>query len=116
MSFFGLFGKKPLSSVIAHILDPNAGYSTQTWAVGNQISRENAERLVESGNIFVVVFYEDGAPKQIICKRGVWDQAKAQFDRIDAKGQTMMQEAIEESLPVIRLEIVSDFIILPKKT
>lgn len=39
----------------------------------------------------------------------------AESDNISEAGQKM-QETIEESLPAIQLEIVSDFIILPEKT
>ncbi len=96
MSVFGLFGKKPHSSVTAHILDPNTGYSKQTWTVGQRVSREAVESLSEDGNIFVIVVYEAGAPKQMICRRDIWNQTKAQFESIDAAGQASMRRVMDE--------------------
>lgn len=96
MSLFGLFGKKPSSSVTAYILDPNTGYSKQTWTVGQHVPREAFEKLSEDGNIFVVVVYEAGAPKQMICRRDIWNQSKAQFESIDAAGQASMRRVMDE--------------------
>lgn len=96
MSIFGIFEKKIPSSVSAHILDPNSGYSKQTWTVGQQVPREAVEKLGEDGNIFVVVVYEGGTPKQIICRRDVWNQTKAQFDSIDETGKASMRRVMDE--------------------
>lgn len=96
MSLFGFFGKKSPSSVTAHILDPNSGYSKQTWTVGQHVPREAVEKLSEDGNIFVVVVYEAGTPKQIICRRDVWNQTKVQFESIDATGQASSQRVMDE--------------------
>lgn len=96
MSIFGIFGKKTPSSVTAHILDPNTGYSKQTWTVGQHVPREAVEKFSESGNIFVVVVYETGTPKQMICRRDVWNQTKAQFDSIDETGQASMRRIMSE--------------------
>lgn len=91
MSIFGIFGKKTPSSVTAHILDPKTGYSKQTWTVGQHVQREAVEKFSERGNIFVIVVYEAGTPKQMICRRDVWNQTKAQFDSIDETGQASMR-------------------------
>jgi len=85
MSLFGILGKKPPSSVTAHILDPKTGYSTQIWTVGQHVTREDVEELSEDGNVFVVVAYVQGQPKSVICKRTIWLQVKAQHDAIDRK-------------------------------
>ena len=82
LSMLGIFGKKVPSSVTAHILDPNTGYSKQTWTVGQQISREAVEKLSENGNIFVLVAYEAGTPKQTICRSDIWNMLKTQFEII----------------------------------
>ncbi len=55
MSFFRLFGKKTPSSVTAHILDPNTGYSKETWTVGQHVPQEAVKQLAEGNNLFVVV-------------------------------------------------------------
>jgi hypothetical protein len=96
MSIFGIFGRKIPSSVTAHILDPNTGYSKQTWTVGQHVPRETVEKLSEDGNIFVVVAYEAGTPKQMICRRDIWNQTKAQFESIEATGQASMRRIMDE--------------------
>lgn len=96
MRLFGLFGNKPLSSVTAHILDPNAGYSKQTWVVGQHVPREAVEELSEDGNIFVVVAYEAGKPKQMICRRDIWNQTKEQFEGIETAGEASMRRVMDE--------------------
>lgn len=96
MSFFGLFRKKSPSSVTAHILDPNTGYSKETWAVGQHVPREAVEQLAESDSLFVVVVYEAGTPKRMICKRDIWNQTRSQFDAIEAEGQASMRQVMDE--------------------
>lgn len=70
-------------AVTAHILDPNAGYLTEEWAIGRHVSEEMAARFSEKGNVFVVVQYEAGNPKATLCSRQVWEEVKANFDAID---------------------------------
>lgn len=96
--FDSLFGKSsaPLSTVVAHILDPNSGYTTQQWKVGEHIEEEAVRRLSDRGNIFVVVSYEAGQAKRVICKREVWNQVKAQFDGIDRAGSESMRRIKDE--------------------
>ena len=96
MSLFGLFGKKSPSSVTAHILDPNTRYSKQTWTVGQHVPHEAVAKLSENGNIFVVVVYEAGKPKQMICRRDIWNKTKEQFEGIEAAGQASMRRAMDE--------------------
>lgn len=93
---FGIFGKKTPSSVTAHILDPNTGYSTTTWTVGQQVTRETVEKLSEGGNIFVIIAYDAGIPKQLICRRDIWNQTKAQFESIEVTGQAAMRRTKDE--------------------
>lgn len=96
MSFFGLFGKKSPSSVTAHILDPNSGYSKEMWAVGQHVPQEVVEQFAEGDNLFVVVVYEAGTPSRMICKREIWNQTKSQFEAIEAEGQASMSRIMDE--------------------
>lgn len=96
MSIFRIFGKKSPSSVTAHILDPNTGYFKQTWAIGQHVAREAVEKLAEDGNIFIVVIYEAGTPKQMLCRSDVWNQTKAHFESIEATGQASMRRMMDE--------------------
>ena len=101
MSLFGsIFGKKS-TSVVAHILDPKSGYTKQQWNVGEHIEQDVVNRLGDNGNIFVVVSYEAGHSKSVICKREIWHQAKAQFDTIDQAGSNFRQR-IQDDLNKFR--------------
>jgi hypothetical protein len=96
MGIFDLFGKKPPGTVTAHVLDPNSGYSKQQWTVGKHISAEALNRLADGSNIYVVVVYEAGQPKQVACKKEIWDQTRAQFEGIEAAGKDSMQRMMDE--------------------
>ena len=96
MNIFGIFGKRTTSSVTAHILDPKIGYSKQTWRAGEQVPHETVEKFCEDGNIFVIVYYEAGTPKQMICKRDMWNQIKAHFDSVDKASQASMRQIMDE--------------------
>lgn len=96
MSIFGIFRKKSPSSITAHILDPVTGYSKQTWIIGQNVTREVVENLAEDGNIFVVIVYESGMPNQIICKRNLWNQTKAQFEALEVAGQASVRQLTDE--------------------
>ena len=84
------------STVVAHILDPNSGYTTQQWNIGEHIKEEAVSRLGDGGNVFVVVSYEAGRAKQVICKREIWNQVRAQFDGIDQAGSDSMRRTMDE--------------------
>lgn len=92
MSFFGIFNKKA-STVTAHIFDSNSGYSKEKWTVGQDVPRETTEKFSASGNLFVIVVHDAGMTKQIICKRDVWDEFKAKFDRMDSVKEAAFRRA-----------------------
>ncbi len=96
MSFFGLFGKKSPSLVTAHILDPNTGYSKEIWAVGRQVAQATVDQLAEGDDLFVVVVYQGGTPKSIVCKSDIWNQTKAQFESIETEGESSMRRVMDE--------------------
>lgn len=84
------------ANITAHILDPNTGYTQQTWTVGQDVQQDVAEKFSENGNLFVVVLYEAGTPKRIICRREVWNKTKAQHDQIDSAGQDSIRRTMNE--------------------
>ncbi|MDA0738193.1 MAG: hypothetical protein O3A59_04480 [Nitrospirae bacterium] len=85
-----------VETVVAHVLDPKTGYAKQTWRVGPDIESDTVKRLGENGEIFVVVAYEQGEPKTMVCKRAVWLQVKAQHDEIDRAGEESMQRIMDD--------------------
>src|SRR5437867_43725 len=56
-------------SVTAHILDPQTGYTQETWIAGTHIKLEDMEKWSENGNVFVLGYYDKGIPKSMICSR-----------------------------------------------
>lgn len=84
------------STVTAHILDPNVGYTQQQWVVGEQVGEDTVRQLGDGENVFVVVAYEAGQAKRVICKREIWNQVKSQFDGIDRAGAESMRRAMDE--------------------
>jgi hypothetical protein len=72
--------RKPLAlheRVVAHILDPIAGYSNRELRVGIDIDPDTVRRLGEDGEIFVVVDYHGGVPTAAIRTRDQWLRAQA---------------------------------------
>lgn len=63
--------------VVAHILDPIAGYSNRDLQVGKDIDADTVRRLGDNGAVFVVVAYEGGSPTATVCKRAQWLRAQA---------------------------------------
>ena len=57
--------------VTAHILDPKSGYLKQEWVIGEHITENTVLKLSDGENIYVVVAYEKGEAKQLICKKDI---------------------------------------------
>ena len=52
---------KPLITV--HILEPNQGYYTDKFVVGDDISKEEVKKFADSeGDVYMCVYYEKGEP------------------------------------------------------
>jgi len=69
--------------VVAHILDPIAGYSNRDLQVGKDIDADTVRRLGDNGAVFVVVAYEGDTCTATVCKRAQWLRAKAKQDAVD---------------------------------
>ena len=69
------FGSK--GRVVAHILDPIAGYSNRDLQVGKDIDADSVRRFADNGAVFIVVAYEGGTPTATVCKRAQWLRAQA---------------------------------------
>jgi len=63
--------------VVAHILDPIAGYSNRDLRVGKDIDAETVRRLGDQGAVYIVVAYGDGEPTVNVCTRAAWLRAQA---------------------------------------
>lgn len=78
---------KRADTLKAHILDPNKGYYSEDWVVGEDIPKEHAEKFATPlSEIYVVVAYESGERKVIVTTKEIWDKQRSIFDMID-KGE-----------------------------
>ena len=79
------------TTVMANVIDPMTGYTQARWTVDEDIPEEIVRRLGDGKNIFVVVSYEAGNAKQVVCTQDHWNQVKVQFDAIEKVGSESRQ-------------------------
>ena len=88
---------KCADTVKAHILDPNRGYYSEDWVVGEDISKEHVEKFATpSSEIYVAIAYESGGPNIMITTKEIWDKQRSIFDMID-KGEDY-EKALDEQM------------------
>jgi hypothetical protein len=65
----------------AHVLSP-AGYRIQHWVIGREIDRQQWERFrdADTGDLYVLLSFEAGEPRQHVLARQLWEEAKIQMD------------------------------------
>jgi hypothetical protein len=66
----------PGDHVVAHILDPIAGYSNRDLRVGTDIDADTVRRLGDQGAVYIVVAYGNGEPTVNVCTRAAWLRAQ----------------------------------------
>ncbi len=84
------------TSIVAHMLDPNTGYTRHPMVIGEQIDEETVQKFGEGKNVYIIVAYEKGIPNHIICKREKWEEVKAQHDMIDDAGGSATKRTMDE--------------------
>lgn len=78
--------------VKAHILDPIKGYYIDEWVLEEDISTEDVKGFVTpNGELYVVVFYQDGKPQIMVTKKEAWDKQRYIFKLIE-DGQDYQSE------------------------
>ena len=87
MGIFDIFTrKKPTQkNVIAHLLDPNKGYTTQEWTIGKDVDAETVTRFAQDKNLYIAIAYKNGEPVLTVCSRAMWENARKEFDAIDVQ-------------------------------
>ena len=85
MGIFDIFtgGKTNPKKVIAHLLDPKAGYTTQEWIVGRDVDVETVSRFAQDGNLYIAIAYKSGEPVLTVCNKAMWKSAQMELDAID---------------------------------
>jgi hypothetical protein len=82
--------------VVAHILDPIAGYSNRELRIGSDIAAETVRRMGDNGEVFIVVSYKSGVPSAIVRRRADWLRVQARQDDLDPVSDTSVWRAREE--------------------
>src|SRR5439155_11522043 len=74
---------------VVHILDPmHDGSRTESWIIGEQVSRETYDRLKHSnGELYVIVYYERGQTTIQMLKKESWDLAANKMPATSCEGE-----------------------------
>ena len=69
--------------VRAHVLSP-LGYRVQHWVIGREMDDDQCQRFrdADTGDLYVLTYFEAGEEKQKMLVKHVWEQAKAQMDGV----------------------------------
>lgn len=69
--------RAPKGSCRVHILDSRS-YTKTTWIIGEHVSREQYEEFKDNGGeMYVLIYYEDGKPESRIVLREAWYKTKS---------------------------------------
>jgi hypothetical protein len=79
-------------SVTAHILNPETGYTQETWIAGTHMKLEDMEKCSENGSVFVIDYHDKGIPQRKVVSRSDWDKARAHFDHCDRDSKERMRQ------------------------
>lgn len=98
---------KHIDTVKVHILDPIRGYYFADWVVDENVHREDVEKFATpTGELYVVIAYEDGEPQTMLTKKEVWEQQRSIFHLID-KGEDY-QEQLDAHISDLKKKIDDD--------
>jgi hypothetical protein len=66
------------------IMEPRGHYRVETWTIGTDVTAEQAQQWRDpaTGDIYIVVAYKDGKPSKRAISKILWEQGKAEMDRI----------------------------------
>lgn len=97
---------KSIKYVRVHILDPLGGadisgiddlddlfqifedhqypYRVEYWVIGRDLTNEQAEKWKDptTGDIYVIIHYQNGKPKTHVVSKSIWEQLKANLEKI----------------------------------
>jgi hypothetical protein len=87
-----------------HILSSSANgpYSSTTFNIGEHVQQEDYDRFKdERGELYVLVYVDDGKPNSRVVPRDAWYQAKAAIDqhRAETSSADEIKSPLDDSLP-----------------
>lgn len=67
-----------------HVLDVWHGYYVKEWEVGEDVDPADvAQFATPDREMYVIVFYEAGKPKEMMCRKDIWEKQREISDMID---------------------------------
>ena len=73
-----------MNTIRAHVLDPSRVHKTLTWTVGEHVTEETYRRFKDdNGDLYVLVYYEDGKAEVRVVLKQDWYLAKTALDQQD---------------------------------
>lgn len=73
-----------MTSCRVHVLSSSADrpYSSTTFTIGEQVKQEDYDRFKDDqGDLYLLVYVDDGKMQSRIVARDAWDRAKTAVDR-----------------------------------
>ena len=74
-----------VEACIAHFLDSVRGEYAESWIIGDDIRREIYQQYSDEGDVYLVTFYEKGAPVMKFRKKKFWESMRRIAERIRSR-------------------------------
>jgi hypothetical protein len=87
----------PTDTVPFYVIGPD-GAETRHLQVGKDIPEAHYKKLADpqTGALYGLTVYENGAQKTNVIPKHIWEQAKTQFAEIDRAGEEFMQKTLDK--------------------
>ncbi len=90
-------------AVTVHVLDPNEGYYTEEWEVGEDVEPEIVTQFADPAReLYVVVAYERGEANYIFAKKEIWEKQREILRMI---GDGVDQDVIDRHMKELKRKI-----------
>lgn len=71
-------------AITVHVLDPNEGYYTEEWEVGEDVEPEMVAQFADPAReLYVLVYYERGEANHMFAKKEIWEKQRDIFRMIE---------------------------------
>lgn len=85
-------------AITVHVLDPNEGYYTEEWEVGEDVEPEIVAQFADPAReLYVLVCYERGEANRMFAKKEIWEKQRDIFRMIaDGVDQDVIDRLMNE--------------------
>jgi len=82
-----------------HIDDVKSGFRIERWRIGEQVERETYDKLKDqNGILYVLVYYEQGAPNAMIVAKPLFEKIKQSSDELRSEMRRESSKSLEKLL------------------